>query len=107
MRTHLLMGIAAICAMAGLLSMSAAHAMGTRPQSGRDLGTGQIVATAGIRGLDEEKLRTAQFDAAQVSQLESLAISADAARSFAAQGGLSSRPVAYLPDPAKRNGTHP
>jgi len=101
------MGIAAICAMAGLLSMSAAHAMGTRPQSGRDLGTGQIVAIAGIRGLDEEKLRTAQFDAAQVSQLESLAISADAARSFAAQGGLSSRLVAYLPDPAQRNGTHP
>jgi len=101
------MGFMAICATAGLLSMSAAHAMGTRPQSGRDLGTGQIVATAGIRGLDEEKLRTAHFDAAQVNQLESHAVSAGAARSFAAQGGLSSRSVNYLPDPARRNGVLP
>lgn len=107
MRTHLLMGIVAICATAGLLSLPAAHAMGTRPQSGSSLGTGQIVATAGIRGLDEEQLRAAHFDAAQVLRMESQAVSADAARSFAAQGGLSSRPLAYLPDPAQRNGVLP
>jgi len=101
------MGIVAICATAGLLSMPAARAMGTRPQSGSVLGTGQIVATAGIRGLDEEKLKAARFDAAQVTQLESLAVSAGAARNFAARGGLRSRPVAYLPDPAQRNGGYP
>lgn len=86
---------------------SAVFAMGTAPQSGAGLGTGQIVATAGIRGLDEERLRAARFDAAELNRMESYTASADAARSFAAQGGLSSHPVAYLPDPARRNGAQP
>jgi len=106
MRTHyLLVNIIAICA-AGTV-MPAAHAMGTRPQSMGTLGTGQIVSTAGIRGLDEEKLKAAQYDAAQVNQLESQTVSADAARSFAAQAGLHNRPVAYLPDPTRGNGIYP
>lgn len=86
---------------------SAVFAMGTPPQSGAGLGTGQIVATAGIRGLDEERLRAARFDAAELNRMESYTASAGAARSFAAQGGLSSRPVAYLPDPARRSGAQP
>lgn len=98
---YLLIGIVAVCVL------PASHAMGTRPQSMGTLGTGQIVATAGIRGLDEEKLKAAQYDAAQVNQLESQTVSADAARSFAAQAGLHNRPVAYLPDPTRGNGIYP
>lgn len=81
--------------------------MGTRPQSMGTLGTGQIVSTAGIRGLDEEKLKSAQYNSAQVEQLESQVVSADAARSFAAQAGLHSRSIAYFPDPARGNGIYP
>lgn len=107
MLTRFLMRIVSILAMAGVLSMPATFAMGTRPQSGAGLGTGQIVATAGIRGLDEEQLRAARFDATELTRMESRTATADAARSFAAQGGLSSRPVAYLPDPSRRSGAQP
>lgn len=88
--------------MAGVIS-SPVFAMGTAPQSGAGLGTGQIVATAGIRGLDEERLRAARFDAAELDRMESYTVSAGAARSFAAQGGLNSRSVAYLPDSSGRS----
>ena len=103
---YLLMNIGAFCAIAAAC-LPAAQAMGTRPQSAAGLGTGQIVATAGIRGLDEEKLKAAHYDAAQVNEMESQTVSADAARSFAAQAGLHSRSVAYLPDPAGGNGIYP
>ena len=103
---YLLMNIGAFCVIAAAC-LPAAQAMGTRPQSAAGLGTGQIVATAGIRGLDEEKLKAAQYDAAQVNELESQTVSADVARSFAALAGLHSRPIAYLPDPAHGNGIYP
>jgi len=103
---YLLMSIGAFCAIAAAC-LPAAQAMGTRPQSAAGLGTGQIVATAGIRGLDEEKLKAAKYDAAQVNELESQTVSADAARIFAALAGLHSRPVAYLADPAGGNGIYP
>lgn len=60
---------------------------------------GNVVATAGVRGLNEEDLKTAEFSQQGVSDVESYAVSASAARQFASQARLASRRVAYLPDP--------
>ncbi|HWQ39206.1 MAG TPA: SH3 domain-containing protein [Burkholderiales bacterium] len=68
--------------------------------SGR-AGTGQVVSTTGVRGLSEEELKGAKFNAAQLAKAQSYATSAEDARRFAAQGKLESRSVAYLPDPAQ------
>jgi hypothetical protein len=62
---------------------------------------GQIVATAGVRGLNEEDLKEAHYSADGIAQLERYTISGSTARSFAAQGGLRATSVAYLPNPAQ------
>lgn len=59
----------------------------------------KVVATAGLRGLSEEELRNAQYDAEQMRQLETLAVSPDQARRFAAEGHLSGVKLDYLPNP--------
>ncbi|MDD2684668.1 MAG: SH3 domain-containing protein [Gallionella sp.] len=64
--------------------------------SGR-AGTGKVVATTGIRGLNEEELKSAHFDAAQIKRLDSYTATAAAAGSFAKQGKLQARRVDYLP----------
>lgn len=70
--------------------------------SGRT-GTGQVVSTTGVRGLSEEELKSASFNAAEVAQLEANTVSAEQAQKFAAEGGLKARKLAFLPDPAKEN----
>ncbi len=60
-------------------------------------GTGKIVATTGIRGLNEEELKAAHYDAAQVAQVESYASSKSAAQQFALKGKLVAQRVDYLP----------
>lgn len=67
--------------------------------SGRS-GTGQVVATTGVRGLNEEELKAAKFNEAEIKQMESHAASAETARQFAQAGGLQARKLDYLPDPA-------
>lgn len=54
-------------------------------------GTGKVVSTTGIRGLSAEDLKTAQFNEAETKKLESYTVSADDAKQFASNGGLSSR----------------
>ena len=66
--------------------------------SGR-AGTGKVVATTGIRGLNEEELQAARFNEAEVKLAESYASSKPEAASFAAQGKLVSRPFNYLAVP--------
>ncbi|HNV68632.1 MAG TPA: SH3 domain-containing protein [Candidatus Ozemobacteraceae bacterium] len=63
--------------------------------SGR-AGTGNIVATTGIRGLTPELLRLAKFHAARLARLESYAVTRTQARKFADQGGLKAVSVPYL-----------
>ncbi len=67
--------------------------------SGR-AGTGRVVATTGIRGLNEEQLKAARFDEKQVSLAESFATTRTAAQKFASQAKLTPRKVDYLPEPA-------
>ncbi len=62
----------------------------------------KVVSVAGMRGLNEEDLSKAQYDADQMRRLELQAVSADEARRFAAQGELASQQVAYLPAPKSK-----
>lgn len=68
--------------------------------SGR-AGTGKIVATTGIRGLNEEELKAARYDEKQVSLTESYASSRNEAQKFAAAAKLKPQQVSYLPNPTR------
>ncbi|MDO8812501.1 MAG: SH3 domain-containing protein [Gallionella sp.] len=72
----------------GLLALSSGRA-----------GTGKVVATTGIRGLDEEELKAAKFNEAELKRAESYASSKPEAAKFAASGKLVARPFDYLPAP--------
>ena len=66
--------------------------------SGRT-GTGKVVATTGIRGLNEEELKAAKFDEEELKRAESYASNKAEAAKFATQGKLAARPFDYLPAP--------
>ncbi|HEX5337848.1 MAG TPA: SH3 domain-containing protein [Gallionella sp.] len=65
--------------------------------SGR-AGTGKVVATTGIRGLNEEELKAAKYDEKELKLAESFATSRADAQKFASQGKLVARQMDYLPD---------
>ncbi|MEY4760153.1 MAG: hypothetical protein RLZZ200_9 [Pseudomonadota bacterium] len=73
--------------------------------SGR-AGTGKVLATTGIRGLDEEQLKAAAFDAAALVESDGYVKSVEAAASFAARGRLVARRLEYLADPAQTGAGH-
>jgi hypothetical protein len=60
---------------------------------------GQIVATAGVRGLSEEDLKSAHYSAQGMNELAGYQVSTSAAKSFAKQGKLVKQNIAYLPAP--------
>lgn len=66
--------------------------------SGR-AGTGKVVATTGIRGLNEEELKSAKFDANELNLAESFMTTRADAQSFANQGQLKPLSINYLPVP--------
>ena len=66
--------------------------------SGR-AGTGKVVATTGIRGLNEEELKAAKYNEAELKRADSYVTSKAAAQQFAAKGKLIARQMNYLPDP--------
>lgn len=59
----------------------------------------RVVAVAGLRGLDDEDLKQAKFDGAELARMDAWDASAAQARSFAARGGLAAAKVATLPEP--------
>ncbi len=59
--------------------------------------TGKVVATTGIRGLNEEELKAATFNEAELLSAEANASSKADAAQFAKQGKLLARPFDYLP----------
>jgi hypothetical protein len=61
--------------------------------------TGKVVATTGIRGLNEEELKAATFNAEELQLAESYAVKKADAQKFAAQGKLAARPFDYPPAP--------
>lgn len=67
--------------------------------SGR-AGTGKVVATTGVRGLNEEDLKSAKFNETEIKILEGYEQSASQGRKFANAGGLKAAKFAYLSAPA-------
>lgn len=72
---------------AGLLGMASGRA-----------GTGKVVATTGIRGLNEEELKAAVFNAEEINLAESYSSSQAQAQQFASEGKLVARKLDYLPE---------
>lgn len=72
----------------GLLGMASGRA-----------GTGKVVATTGIRGLDEVELQSAKYNETELNLAESYAINRAEAQVFATQGKLVARKLDYLPSP--------
>ena len=68
--------------------------------SGR-AGTGKIVSTTGIRGLNEEQLKAARYDEKQLTLAESYASSRNQAQKFAADARLAARSIDYLQGTSK------
>jgi uncharacterized protein YgiM (DUF1202 family) len=66
--------------------------------SGR-AGTGQVVATTGVRGLSAEELKSAKYNADEIKLLESQSPSASQAKSFASKAGLKAIKLDYLSAP--------
>ena len=65
---------------------------------------GGTTATIGIRGFDTSQLAAGRPNAAEFARLEGFAVSPAEARSFAAEAGLRSARVAYLPEPRPAGG---
>lgn len=66
---------------------------------------GKVVAVAGVRGLSEEELKQARYDARQLERLEGYAVTLPEATRFAAEAGLTRRELAYLPAPQAQSGS--
>lgn len=62
-------------------------------------GTGQVVATTGVRGLSEEDLKSAKFDEAEIKKMESHTLKASQGQQFASSSGLKAIKFNYLPVP--------
>ena len=77
---------------AGGTAVAEAWTLGTqRPSQG-----GGVTATIGVRGIDEEQLRAARFNAEELKRLEHYAMPRQVGEGFAAEAGLAPRDVAYL-----------
>jgi len=59
----------------------------------------RVVAVAGLRGLNDEDLKQAKFNADELARLDTLSVTATQARSFASQSGLAAVNVPGLPEP--------
>lgn len=85
----------------GAATKSTAGASGLAGLASGRAGTGKVVATTGIRGLNEEELKAAKYDEGEVAAAESYATSRAEAQAFADQGQLTVQKVDYLPGEAK------
>jgi hypothetical protein len=59
----------------------------------------RVVAVAGLRGLSEEELKQAQFNADELARLEANAVKPADAKTRASRSGLVASNIALLPDP--------
>ena len=63
----------------------------------------RVVSVAGVRGLNEQDLKTARFNAQELERMDRYVVSRSEAQSFAREGGLSARALDYLPAPARND----
>ena len=59
-------------------------------------GSGNVVAATGVRGLDEEDLKEAEFNGEELHKLKSYAASEAKARKYAGKAGLKSIQVEFI-----------
>jgi hypothetical protein len=59
-------------------------------------GSGQVISTTGIRGLDAEDLKQAKFNEDEMKKLENNQLSAENGQQFASAGGLKAIQFSYL-----------
>ena len=59
----------------------------------------RVVAVAGLRGLNDEELKQAKFNAAELAQLDTWVVTVAQAKTFASQAGLVAVNVPALPEP--------
>jgi hypothetical protein len=78
---------------------AASNASGLLALASGRAGTGQVVATTGIRGLNEEQLKAAKYSESELALGDSLVVSRADAASFAASGKLAPHQLDYLPAP--------
>ena len=65
----------------------------------------RVVAVAGVRGLNEEDLKGAKYNAEEMARLDRYTVNAAQAKAFAEKSGLKIQNVASLPKPASESGT--
>lgn len=63
----------------------------------------RVVAVAGLRGLTDEELKQAKFNADELARLDAWAVSAAQAENFARQSGLVAVNVPNLPEPKPKS----
>jgi len=59
----------------------------------------RVVAVAGLRGLNDEDLKHAKFNADELARLDAWAVTTTQAKSFASRSGLAAANVPGLPKP--------
>lgn len=60
----------------------------------------RVVAVAGLRGLNDEDLKQAKFNAAELARLDGLKVTTQQARDFASRSALAAVNLPELPKPA-------
>jgi len=67
----------------------------------------RVVAVAGLRGLNDEDLKQAKFNAEELARLNSWQVTPSQAQTFASQSGLATVKVTSLPDPKPAKSSSP
>jgi hypothetical protein len=67
----------------------------------------RVVAVAGLRGLNDEDLKQAKFNADELARLDTFKVTPGQARSFASQSGLAAVNVPALPKPKPEQSSSP
>lgn len=80
----------------GAQASAAAEATGVLGMASGRAGSGNIVAATGVRGLDEEELKEAEFNEKELEALKSYGSSPQDARHFADEAGLAKQTVPFL-----------
>jgi hypothetical protein len=65
----------------------------------------RVVAVAGLRGLNDEDLKQAKFNAEELARIDARSVSATQVRTFASQAGLAAVSVPDLPKPQAQQST--
>ena len=77
--------VSAVTEASGVLGMATGRA-----------GTGNVVAATGVRGLDEEELKEAEFNEQELQTLKTYRTSKKQAQEFASQAGLQVQKVPFI-----------